>query len=110
MRRHTLSVGHPYFVGRAWDEAGPSHVPRCSCHFDHIMLLAERDLLKEDLAFVSAQMTRLWSDLADVDPAVSTSHSDGICDGFKQGIHYFGAKAKMVYPYVDWDCLPLPSD
>ncbi|CAL9024427.1 unnamed protein product [Prunus brigantina] len=95
---------------RAWDEAGSSRVPRCTCHFDHNMLLMERDLLKEDLACVSAQVTRLRGDLADADRAVSAAHSDGIRDGFRQGIHHFRTKAKMVYPYVDWDRLPLPSD
>mgnify|MGYP007091834679 CR=1 FL=1 len=95
---------------RAQDEAGPSRVPRCSCHFDHNMLLMERDLLKEDLACVGAQVTRLRSDLADADRAVSAAYSDGIRDGFRQGIHHFRTKAKIIYPYMDWDRLPLPSD
>ncbi|CAL8992345.1 unnamed protein product [Prunus brigantina] len=95
---------------RARDEAGSSRVPRCTCHFDHNMLLMEHDLLKEDLACVSAQVTRLWGDLVDADRTMSAAHSDGIRDGFRQGIHHFRTKAKMVYPYVDWDRLPLPSD
>ncbi|CAL9012807.1 unnamed protein product, partial [Prunus brigantina] len=68
---------------RARDEAGPSRVPCCSCHFDHKMLLMERDLLKEDLACVSTQVTRLRSDLVDADRAMSAAHSDGIHDGFR---------------------------
>ncbi|CAL8091944.1 unnamed protein product [Prunus armeniaca] len=68
---------------RVRDEAGSSRVPRCSCYFDHNMLLMECDLLKEDMACVSAQVTCLRSDLADADRAVSATHYDGIHDGFR---------------------------
>ncbi|KAL6289443.1 hypothetical protein ACE6H2_006953 [Prunus campanulata] len=110
LKGSTSSADYPCCVRRARDEAGPSRVSHYSCHYDHDMLLAECDLLKEDLACVSAQVTCLRSDLVAADRAVSATHSDGISDGFRQGIHHFRAKAKMVYPYVDWDCLPLPSD
>ncbi|KAI5335815.1 hypothetical protein L3X38_025949 [Prunus dulcis] len=46
--------GHPCFVGGVWDEAHPSHVPCYSCRLNHNMSLEKRDLLKEELACVSA--------------------------------------------------------
>ena len=49
-------------------------------------------------------------ELIDVDHAVSAAHSDGIHDGFKQGIHYFRSKAKAAFPSVNWDSLFTPLD
>ena len=44
------------------------------------------------------------------DRDVFTAHSDGIYDGFKQGIHYFRSKAKTAFPSVNWDSLSTPLD
>ena len=108
------SIAHslnPY----ARDDAGPSRAPsrshpRCPQCFDYSLLLNERETLKEYLQRAEHQVDRLRGELMAADRAVSAAHSDGIHDGFKQGIHYFRSKAKSAFPSVDWDSIPTPLD
>ncbi|KAM2803683.1 hypothetical protein PS2_046843 [Malus domestica] len=99
----------------AGDEAGPSrapshHQPRCPRCFDYSLLLNERETLKGHLQRAEHQVDRLRGELMAADRAVSVAHSDGIYDGFKQGIQYFRSKAKAAFPSVNWDSLSTPLD
>ncbi|KAM1881389.1 hypothetical protein ACFX13_003006 [Malus domestica] len=94
----------------AGDEAGPSrapsrHQPRCPQCFDYFLLLNERETLKGHLQHAEHQVDRLKRELMAADRAVSTAHSDGIYDGFKQGVQYFRSKAKVAFPSLNWDSL-----
>ncbi|KAM2185679.1 hypothetical protein ACFX1Q_030656 [Malus domestica] len=90
----------------AGDEAGHSrtpfrHHPRCPQCFDYSLLLNKHETMKGYLQCAEHQVDRLRGELMDVDRTVSAAHSDGIHDGFKQGVLYFCSKTKTAFPSVN---------
>lgn len=81
--------------------APPPHHPRCPRCFNYSLLLDECEILKGYLQHGEHQVDRLRGELMVADRTVSAAHSNGIHDGFKQGLRYFHSKVKVTLPSIN---------